>query len=127
MIRRILLIGSVILILVIVAASLVPGGWRPHTPLHTTFEHFVAYGLVTFWFTIVLARLSARVLAAAGLIGLSVAMEVAQVFIPQRGAALVDIYFSAAGVVSGLLAGLLVIGVFTLAKNLLVPANDVSR
>ncbi|WP_127072509.1 VanZ family protein [Pelagibacterium lentulum] len=106
MIRRFLFWASLALIAIIVAASVIPGTWRPHTPLRTTVEHFLAYGLVAFWFAVILDKWWHKIVLALALVALSVVLELAQTAIPGRGGELIDIYYSAAGVLVGTGSGM---------------------
>jgi VanZ family protein len=105
MIRPVLLLVSIGVIGALVVASVMPGNWRPHTPLRTTLEHFVAYGIAAAWFALILASRWARAGMCLILIGLAGAMELVQTVVPGRRPEWLDFYYGAAGAVAGTAAG----------------------
>jgi VanZ family protein len=93
----------------LVLLSLVPGAYRPHTGVPGDLEHLLAYGLTAA--ALALGRRSPVQIVGIilGLLVLASGLEVAQLFVPGRGAswetALVSGFGGVCGVVLG--AGLL--------------------
>jgi VanZ family protein len=90
-------------ILLLVTLSLVPGDERPHTGYSGRYEHFAAYFLtaIPMWFAC--ASRNSRVGAMLGLSALAGILEVLQLWIPGRNAAVLDWAMSSAGGASGML------------------------
>ena len=91
--------------LVLVLASWMPRAYMPRSGmLSGHIEHFVAYGLSAALMLAMLAERHAAWRVAVALLAYAGLLEFGQTFIPGRHAALGDFYFSAAGVLVGVVA-----------------------
>ena len=97
-------------VLAIIALSLVPGTYRPHTGLPGVAEHFIAYYSTAFAFVLGFRSTASRVVIALGLTLLAGSMEVLQLWVPGRHSAIIDAVFSSLGGLLGIaLGGLLLV------------------
>ena len=91
----------------ILVLSLVPGNERPHALSSGHAEHFLAYFVTAFCFSLGARSPAGRWTAFASLSLVSAAVEVAQLWIPGRTGELDGFIFSSAGALAGTVAGLL--------------------
>jgi VanZ family protein len=100
-------------VLAIIALSLVPGTYRPHTGLPGVAEHFIAYYSTAFAFVLGFRSTASRVVIALGLTLLAGSMEVLQLWVPGRHSAIIDAVISSLGGLSGIALGGLLLGLAT--------------
>jgi len=86
----------------IAVLSLVPGYLRPHTGAPGSFEHFIAYLMVTGAFVLGLRSERAILTIALALMAAAGLFEVMQIDIPGRNPGLVGFAASALGVLAGM-------------------------
>ena len=107
-----------LLIAVITVLSLVPPGLRPETPVPHDLEHAAIFAAAGFAFGIgYYPRLKG---VAAGLIGFTAAIEIAQMVVPGRHARLEDFIVDALAMVAAIVLGAVVL-------NGVMPSSNESR
>ena len=90
---------------VLLLASWMPQSYMPRSGmLSGHVEHFIAYGLSAALMLAMLAERHAAWRVAVALLAYAGLLEFGQIFVPGRHAALRDLYFSAAGVLVGVIA-----------------------
>ena len=89
----------------LVLLSLVPGTYRPHTGAPGDIEHLLAYGLTAAALAIGWRSPVQIVVIILGLLVLASGLEVAQLFVPGRGASWVTALVSGVGGVCGIVLG----------------------
>jgi VanZ family protein len=92
-------------VLAIIVLSLVPGTYRPHTGLPGEAEHFIAYCSTASALALGFRSRASRVAIALGLTLLAVLMEVLQLWVPGRNAAIMDAVVSSLGGLIGIVLG----------------------
>ena len=111
-ILRLVQTAGVVGVGLLVLLSLVPGAYRPHTGAPGDVEHLLAYGLTAAALALAWRSPVQIVVIILGLLVLASGLEIAQLFVPDRGAnwetALVSGFGGLCGVVlgAGLLRGL---------------------
>ena len=106
---RLLYVATWLCVTALIVLSLLPGELRPHTGMEGRLEHFIAYaitGLIATW----AYRMPVR--AVVGLALLSCVMELLQIYVPFRTAAVLDAVASSLGGAVGSGIGLLVSAAF---------------
>ena len=103
---RLVVLGGVLLLVAIAAATFVPASWQVRLGLHWLAEHFLAYFVVTTVFCLATRRPMA---VAAALVPLAVVLESLQALTADRVADAVTALFAAAGVAAAALLADLVI------------------
>lgn len=88
-------------VVVLIALSLVPGDLRPHTGAPGPFEHIAAYSLTAGFLAYGFGKSRNPVVIILGLSIFSGAVEIAQIYIPDRHPAFVDFLASTAGALIG--------------------------
>ena len=94
----------------IIALSLVPGVYRPHTGLPGKVEHFIAYCSTGTVFALGFWSRASRIMIALGLTLLAGSMEILQMWVPGRHPAIVDAAASSMGGLLGIALGGLLLG-----------------
>lgn len=98
--RGLLVVASVVMLVAIVTASLVPATWQVRLGLHWLVEHFLAFFTVTLLFCLAWRR---PMRVAAIMLPLALAIETLQALTPDRTADLATALMAAAGVASAAL------------------------
>ena len=97
---RLVVLGGVLLLVAIAAATFVPASWQVRLGLHWLAEHFLAYFVLTALFCLAFRKPLA---VAAALIPLAVVLESLQALTADRVADAVTALFAAAGVATAAL------------------------
>jgi VanZ family protein len=97
---RLMTFAAVLGIIALVILSWVPGDLRPPSGAGRTLEHAGAYLLVAMVLTAGCVK-RVRILSALGLVMLALVLEVGQLWIPGRDAAVRDFLASSVGAVTG--------------------------
>jgi VanZ family protein len=103
--RRGLKIVGLLCVLAIVAASLVPGYWRPHSGASKGLEHFSAYAICGAMMALGFPRLRQMLALAGSLVLISALLEIVQTWIVERTPFISDFVASSLGAFSGLSFG----------------------
>jgi VanZ family protein len=94
-------LGGFLAIIIIAVLSLVPGSMRPHTGAPSQFEHVAAYVLAAGLLTVGYDNRRYPAVIALFLSIFSGALEIAQIQIPGRNAAVLDFVASSLGALIG--------------------------
>jgi VanZ family protein len=92
-------------VLAIIALSLVPGVYRPHTGLPGKVEHFIAYCSTGAVFALGFWSIGSRIVIALSLTLLAGLMEILQMWVPGRHPAIADAVASSMGGLLGIALG----------------------
>jgi VanZ family protein len=98
-------VAGLFCVLAIIALSLVPGVYRPHTGLPGKAEHFIAYCSTGTVFALGFRSRGSRVVIALGLTLLAGLMEILQMWVPGRHPAIADAVVSSMGGLLGIALG----------------------
>jgi VanZ family protein len=102
-IRSIAQVAGALAVVIIAILSLVPGSWRPHTGAPKELEHVAAYLLTAAFLTFGFGKYRYPIMIALCLSIYSAALEIAQIEIPGRQAAVLDFVVSSSGAIVGCL------------------------
>jgi VanZ family protein len=96
-------------VVTIALLSLVPGTLRPHTGAPKELEHFAAYMITAAFLSFGFGKSRYPIIIAFCLSNYSAALELAQIFIPGRQAAVFDFVASSSGAFAGCLLAWLIL------------------
>jgi VanZ family protein len=109
--------------LAIIAASLVPGPWRPHSGAPKGLEHLWAYALCAAILAVGFPGLRQAALIATSLVAASGLLEIGQHWVVGRTPSVGDFMLSSAGALIGLLAGSCACRLLAMRNAAMLPAT----